>query len=166
MAVAYRAIQCLNNLLYNATFENKSEKGGESVLSLMDVFMNYSLNYVLYSETILAYMSLNRSSSEGKVKAKMTAAIRESVYWLKLQDIQNIAFNLVVNEIKRGKADGSIKSREKPELLYLIAWANVVGFMKLNVASGRENDTLHGVPIKRWKKYHIDVARSLLESSK
>ncbi len=163
MAVAYRAIQLLNKLLYQALDENKAEKGIHSVLALMDVFMNYSQRYILYSEAILDYMSLNRSSGQGRIKAKMTMAIKESVFWRKIQDIQNIPFNLVIAEIKRGKADGSIKSREKPELLYLIAWANVVGYMKLN-STGGQHETFHSIPITKWKKYHIEVARKLLES--
>ena len=164
MAVAYRAIQLLNNMLRGAVEEHKSSTGLESVLALMQVFLNYSQSFALYSEAILDYMSLNRSSGQGRIKAKMTMAIKESVYWRKINEVQNVPFNLVVSEIKRGKSDGSIKSREKPELLYLIAWANVVGFIKLNASGGR-HETFHGVPIERWKKYHIAIARKLLESA-
>ncbi len=161
MAVVYRAIQLLNKLLYQSIALCKDQKGAESVLQLMSVYMNYSQDYRLYSEAILDYLSINRSSGQGQNKAKLTMAIKESVYWLKIKDIQNIPFKLVIGEITRGKADGSIKSKEKAELLYLIAWANVIGFIKLNASYGK-HDTFHGVSIEKWKNYHIDVARTLL----
>lgn len=165
LAIAYRGMQKLNDSIYDIVAEKKGEKAIESVTKITSTFMDFSENYFLYSEALLYYMSINRSSNEGKNKAKLTVAIDDSIYWRKLQDMHNIPINLVTQEIERGKIDKSITSKESPVLLYLYAWANVIGFMKLNVAAGRNHATLHGLDIQTWKDFHLKIGRQILAGS-
>jgi len=71
---------------------------------------------------------------------------------------------LTVTEIERGKMDKSITTHERPELLYLVAWANCIGYIKLNAAAGR-TATLHGVNIEQWKNMHLQLAKNILKTA-
>ena len=162
MAVTYRAIQTLNDFLYRTIDEHKGKAGLQVVLRLAEAYLDFCSKHFLYSEVILDYMTLNRSTKDGKDKAKLTDALRESMYYRKVQGIQNLSISLITSEIVRGVQDGSVKNQQKPELLYLIAWAAVTGFVKLNVAAGGHRQTLLGVPIEQWKKYQIEILRDIL----
>ncbi|MCB0664820.1 MAG: TetR/AcrR family transcriptional regulator [Saprospiraceae bacterium] len=160
MAVTYRALQLLNDSLYRTRDSRKTEPGLESVLALAETYLDFCARHFFYSEVILDYMTLNRSTQLGKDRARMTDAIKESMYYRMVQDIQNLPVNLITGEIARGVEDGSILNRNKPELLYLVAWGAVVGFVKLNVAAGSFRTTLHHVNVQEWRDYLIEVLRS------
>lgn len=160
MAVTYRALQLLNDSLYRTRDSRKAEPGLESVLALAETYLDFCARHFFYSEVILDYMTLNRSTQLGKDRARMTDAIKESMYYRMVQDIQNLPVKLITGEIARGVEDGSILNRNKPELLYLVAWGAVVGFVKLNVAAGSFRTTLHHVNIQEWRDYLIEVLRS------
>lgn len=159
MAVTYRALQSLNDHLYRTRDASKTLPGLESVLALAETYLDFCAKHFFYSEVILDYMTLNRSTQLGKDRARMTDAIKESMYYRMVQDIQNLPVKLITGEITRGVDDGSILNRNKPELLYLVAWGAVVGFVKLNVAAGSFRNTLHHVPVPEWREYLISLLR-------
>lgn len=161
MAVTYRALQTLNDYLYRTIDNHKDKPGLECVLAILDTYLSFCDKSPFYSEVMLDYMTLNRTTKAGKDKSKLTTALMESMYFRKIQDIQNLPIALITQEIVRGVADDSIKNKRKPELLYLIAWASVTGFVKLNTAAGRSQSLLH-VSIVEWKKYHKEILRSIL----
>ncbi len=161
MAVTYRALQVLNDYLYRTINDNREKPGIESVLSIVETYINFCEKHRLYSEVMLDYMSLNRSTRDGRDKSKLTTALIESLYYRRVQDIQNLPINLIIDEIKRGRKDGSIKNSKRPELLYLIAWACTIGFVKLNVAGG-QRQTLLNVEISHWKEYQMEILRRIL----
>ena len=160
MAVTYRALQSLNETLYRTRDAHKATTGLGSVLALAETYLDFCAKHFFYSEVILDYMTLNRSTQLGKDRARMTDAIKESMYYRMVQDIQNLPVNLITGEISRGVEDGSILNRQKPELLYLVAWGAVVGFVKLNVAAGSFRNTLHHVDIQEWRDYLIAVLKA------
>jgi AcrR family transcriptional regulator len=161
MAVTYQALQTLNDYLYRTIDNHKEEPGLECVLAILDTYLSFCDKFPFYSEVMLDYMTLNRTTKAGKDKSKLTAALMDSMYFRKIQDIQNLPIILITQEIKRGMEDGSINNKRKPELLYLIAWASVTGFVKLNTAAGRSQSLLH-VSITEWKTYHKEILRSIL----
>jgi AcrR family transcriptional regulator len=166
MAVTYRALQSLNDSLYRSHSAYKSSSGLESVLALAETYLDFCARYFFYSEVILDYMTLNRSTQLGKDRARMTDAIKESMYYRMIQDIQNLPVKLITGEISRGVEDGSIVNRQRPELLYLVAWGAVVGFVKLNVAAGSFRSTFHHVNTQEWRDYLITVLRTDLLSDR
>lgn len=165
MAVTYRALQMLNDILYRTQAAYKGSTGLESVVSLTETYLDFCAKHFFYSEVILDYMTLNRSTQLGRDRARMTEALKESMYYRMVQDIQNLPVNLITGEISRGVEDGSILNRQKPELLYLVAWGSVIGFVKLNVAAGSFRTTLHHVNIEEWRKYLMEVLTSVLLSN-
>jgi AcrR family transcriptional regulator len=166
MAVTYRALQLLNDVLYRAQAAHKGSPGLDSVVALAETYLDFCARYFFYSEVILDYMTLNRSTQLGKDRARMTEALKESIYYRMVQDIQNVPVSLITREISRGVEDGSILNHQKPELLYLVAWGAVIGFVKLNVAAGSFRTTLHQVDIQDWRRYLMEVLRSVLLSNR
>jgi AcrR family transcriptional regulator len=163
MAVTYKALQMLNDHLYRTIDGYKDKSGFECVLAIVDTYLNFCEKHFFYSEAILDYMRLNRSTKAGKDKSKLTNALRDSIYYRKVQDIQNLPITLITNEIHRGVKDGSIRNKERPELLYLLAWGSVIGFVKLNVAAGAGlRKSLLNVNIHEWKEYQKQVLKSIL----
>jgi AcrR family transcriptional regulator len=162
MAVTYRALDLLNDQLYRTRDTYKSASGLESVIALAETYLDFCHKHFFYAEVILDYMTLNRSTQLGKDRARMTEALKESMHYRRVQDIQNLPINLISGEIARGVEDGSILNRQRPELLYLTAWGSVIGFVKLNVAAGSHRQTLHHVDIAEWRAYLLEVLRYIL----
>ena len=161
MAIVYRALSLLNDLMYAAIQQNKPENGLNSVVALMNTYFDFSQKYPLYTEAMLDYTAVIRSTSAGNNEEKLSDALKESVYFMRLKDIHNIPVSIVVQEIKRGMEDGSIHDNRKPEMLYLSAWAMVLGYLKLTNLAGRKH-SLHTVQLDDWKEYLIALIKYTL----
>lgn len=163
MAITYRGIQRLNDLMYENISRHKDESGAKSVIGLIETYLDFAEDYPLYIECMLDYMSVNRSSEQGQDMAKLTDAMKSSIFYQKTHDIQNIPFSLAIKEIERGRIDGSVKNKNKPELLFITAWSIIVGYLKLTTASGRQRTTLHKIGKPEWKKYVLLMLLHQLE---
>lgn len=150
MALTYQAIQYLNDLFYRVLDQYKNEPGIEGSLALVDNYLTFCEKYPLYADLMLDYMTVNRTTREGTDKNKLTNALQESIYYRKIQDIQNIPISLITQEIRRGMEDGSIRNKKKPEMLYLLAWSSAIGFVKLNTAAGKSPSLLN-VEVDSWR---------------
>ena len=106
LALTYRAMQQLTDRYYEIMDRNKDKSGLEAVLAILEGFMTFCEQNFLYSEVMLDYFSLVRSTSDGSNEAKLTEAVKESIYYVKIQDIQNLPFKLTVKEIERENAMG------------------------------------------------------------
>ena len=164
MAVTYRAFQVLIDLYYEAIDQNKSKSGLEATLAILAAFMDYSVEHFLYSEAILEYFALIRSTEQGQDTAKLTEAMKESLYYRKIQDIQVLPFTLVGKEIQRGINDGSIKSRKSPMFLAIHAWTSVTGFAKVVAASGSNTSPLFDTNLTDLRDYSLKLNRLVLEN--
>ena len=111
---------------------------------------------------MLEYFSLVRSTSSGKDEAKLTAATKESIYYLKLQDIHNLPFKLTAKEIEKGIKDGSINDKIDPMFQTLHGWTMVIGYVKVMAASGASTAPIFHVSLKDLKEYNLKLAKSLL----
>lgn len=162
LAVTYRAIQKVNDLYYQTMDKFKNEPGIKSVVAILETFMTFCENNFLYSETLLEYFALMRSSSEND--RKLTAATKESIYFMKLQDIQNLPFKLTVQEIQRGQKDGSISPDIDPMFHTLQGWMMVVGYVKLLAASG-SGTHFFNVNLKNLKQLNLNLTRTILSNN-
>ena len=164
MAITYRAFQALIDSFYESVNTTKEQDGLEGVVGLMKTFISFSEQNFLYSEAMLDFIAFVRSTSEGTLDGKITEAMKESSYYERVKDHQNIPISIFLKEIDRGRKDGSILNKQKPELIYLYAWASVLGFVKLNATSGKKTSILK-VEISDWRNYIIKTTRSLLTDS-
>lgn len=158
MALTYRAILLLNDIFYRVVDVHSAEKGLESSLALLDNYLTFCEEHPLYADLMLDYMRVNRSESD---RNKLTTALRSSIFYRKIQDIQNIPIGLITREIQRGIDDGSIKNQKRPELLYLLAWSATIGFVKLNIAAGGSTSLLN-VDVAEWRSQLKRQLRAML----
>ena len=161
MAVTYKAFQFLIEVFYQTIDDYKSKTGLQGVIGIQEAFLNFCEKNFLFSETILNYFALIRSSKGGRNTEKISPGINESIYFTKIQDIQNLPLKLTSQEIERGKEDGSIKSKVDSILLTLQGWAMIVGYTKLISSSG-SRQTLLNVDLKEIKKLNAKVTESIL----
>lgn len=164
MAITYRAFQALIDKFYESVAATKDQDGIEGVVGLMKSFITFSEQNFLYSEAMLDYIAFVRSTNEGTIGGKITEAMKESSYYERVKDIQNIPISIFLKEIERGRGDGSILNKQKPELIYLYAWAGVLGYVKLNATAGNKTSILK-VEISDWRNYIIKSTRNLLQDS-
>ena len=164
LAITYRALQSLNDAYYNSLDINKNKKGIDSVVALIETFMTFCEENFLYSETLLEYFSMVRSTSSGQDQTKLTEATKESLYYMKLQDIQNLPFKLTAKEISRGQADGSILAHIDPIFSTLQGWSFIIGYTKLLNANGSNKSPLFNVDLNDLKIFNLKLARTLLSS--
>jgi len=163
MAITYRALQQLNDMYYEKLDKNKSKTGLESVLDILQGFMNFCQDNFLYSEALLDYFALVRSTDDGKNHLKLTEAIKESMYYMKLQDIQNLPFKLTAKEIQRGQKDGSIALHVDPMMYTLFGWSSIIGYIKVLASSGN-NASLLSVNLKELQHLNLSMVKVALGS--
>ena len=164
LAITYRALQSLNNRYYSSLDKHKNSNGLDSVIALIETFMSFCEENFLYSETLLDYFSMVRSTSSGQDKSKLTEATKESIYYLKLQDIQNLPFKLTAKEIQRGQEDGSILEHIDPIFSTLQGWSFIIGYTKVLNANGTNKSPLFNVNLTDLKKFNLRLARALLSN--
>lgn len=162
LALTYRGLQLLNDKYYQTIDQFKNSKGIDCVVALIETFMDFCSDNYLYSEALLDYFAMVRSTSAGKDTTKLTEATKESIYYTKLQDIQNLPFKLTVKEIQRGQQDGSINKDIDPMVQTLHGWSTVIGYAKVISASGDHATPLFNVSLKDIKQINLGVARALL----
>jgi AcrR family transcriptional regulator len=164
MAITYKAFQLMIELFYQRIDENRNKPGIESVLAINEAFITFCEENFLYSEAILNYFALVRSSAGGKDKEKISPGIQESLFYTKIQGIQNLPLKLTSQEIKRGKEDGSIRPDVDSMLLTLQGWSMIVGYIKLITSSGASTSLLN-VDLKQIKNLSLRLTRSVLTQS-
>lgn len=164
LAVTHKALMLLIDDYYKTIDEYKSKSGLVSSLALVHCFMDFCESNYLYSEALMDYFAMVRSTSDGRDQNKLTDAIKESIYYLKLQDVHNLVFKLCAQEIKRGQEDGSIKNLSDPMLLTLVAWSDAIGYIKLVAANGNNATPIFRVSLNELKEIKIKLYRQLLVS--
>lgn len=163
LAITYTGFQKLVDAYYNTISKNKNKKGLEASIAILETSMDFFQHNFLYSESLLEYFSIIRTSDQGQNLSKLSEAIRESLYFKKMQDIQNLPFKLSYQEIERGKKDGSIYSQLDSMLLALQGWTMVTGFAKILAASGNTVKPLFQIDLMELKKVNLNLAKLLLE---
>ena len=126
--------------------------------------MNFCDDHYLYSEALLDYFSVIRSSSAIGDDTKMTEALKESTYFSKVQELHNLPFKIYAREIQRGIDDGSIKPNIDPMFQTLHTWTSVVGYVKINAASGDASMPLFSLSLADLKGYILEQKREILRN--
>jgi len=160
LAITYRALVRLIEGFNEIIKQRRADDGINSVLEMHEYFMDFSSTNYLYSEAMLDYFELNRSSAKGADKAKLTEAVLESHFYGKIKEIQNAPYKLLAQEVKRGQADGSIESKIDPMLYTLHAWTVSLGYIKI-ISSAGEN-TLFNIELNQLFKLNLHFAKQIL----
>lgn len=164
MAVTYKALLLLNESMYATIAAYKNESGLEGTVAIIRTFMEFCEKSFLYAEALLDYFAMVRATNYGKDTSKITEKLQESVYYMKLQDLQNLPFKLTAKEIDRGRQDGSILPDVDPMFHTLHGWTQVIGYTKVLAASGDNNNPLFNVDLRDLKELSLQITRKLLSS--
>jgi hypothetical protein len=70
MAVTYRGMQKLNDLMYACVAAHKENSGAKSVIGLLETYLDFAEDYPLYIESLLDYMAINRSLHPDKMRLR------------------------------------------------------------------------------------------------
>lgn len=161
MAIVYHAFLALTERFYNTVASQKSHNGLQSTIAIFRAFFDFCEQNFLYSESILDYFSMVRNLSR-KPDDPSSQGLRDSIFFIKIQDLQNLPLKLTVKEIRRGMADGSIKKGIDPMLHTIQGWTMVVGYIKLLTASGNNDSPLLNVNLKSLKTLSLYLAEHSL----
>lgn len=164
LAVTFKALQLLTDLYLDIRQKYREESGFKSCQALIKGFVDFCEENYLYSEVMLDYFALIRSSNKGQDLAKLPVGIKDSIYFEKIQTIQNEPFKITVKEIERGQADGSINKDVDPMLCTLFAWSSSIGYIKLLSASQDNSSPLLNVNLPDLKKLALRVSKELLQA--
>jgi len=163
LAITYSALQKLIEKFYTILNEYKSEPALNSALALFSGFMEFCESNYLYSEALLDYFSMNRSSASGVDTSKLTGAVIESIYYRKILDIQNLPYKITYSEVERGKKDGSIDANIDGMLGTLYAWTVALGYIKVINSAGDPTVPLFNVDLTELKKLNLKIAKKILK---
>jgi AcrR family transcriptional regulator len=161
LAISLRALQLLIDVYYKAIADNSTKSGFERVMATFEAYLAFSETHVHYHEALFTYMSMIRQPA-GKA-TDLPDALKDSIYYQKLQDLHNLPLAIVVRHIDAGKADGSITNAAPSNMLYLTNWALIAGFIKLQVYGGKERSSLYRINLQEWKAHILKTARQLLQ---
>lgn len=156
MAIIYNAFQGLTEIFYSTIDSFKTKSGFEGTIGILDSFFQFCENNFLYSEAILEYFSIIRNVARSNDVKESN--LTDSIFFNKIQDIQNLPLKLTVKEINRGMADGSIRSDIEPMLHAIQGWTMVTGYIKLLIASGNNDSSLMNVNLKSLRSLSLNMA--------
>ncbi|MFT4567105.1 MAG: AcrR family transcriptional regulator [Saprospiraceae bacterium] len=162
LAVIYRAFQALSEVFYTSIDAHKEESGLESTIGIFSSFFEFCEQHFLYSEAIMDYFSMIRNISRDASNEDADKSLVGSIYFVRIQDLQNLPLKLTVKEIERGKADGSIRPDIDAMLHTIQGWTMVVGYIKLLIASGKNESPLLNVNLKTLKSLSLSFAKEFL----
>ncbi|MGB3467826.1 MAG: TetR/AcrR family transcriptional regulator [Cyclobacteriaceae bacterium] len=158
MAITHRAFEELIRRYYHIIDKYQHLNGADRVKEIFKGYAEFSLKFYHYHEALFYYMSLLRNGE------LVDDSLKSSIFYKKIQGIQNLPIAIVVDEIDAGKADGSIKSSSPSLNVYLTAWSLIAGFVKLSVFGGVGNSSMNYVDLDDWKNEIFDVADKLLDN--
>lgn len=165
LAITYTALQKLIHEYYETIDTYKSKTGLDTTIALTETFMNFCESNYLYTEALLEYFAIMRSTSQGEDTTRLTDAEKESIYYKKLQDIHNLPFKLTAKQIQRGIEDGSVKPDADPMFHTLQGWTSIVGYAKVIAASGENHSPFLNVDLRSLKAFNLKLSRFLLENN-
>lgn len=160
LAVIYNAFKALTDIFYSTIDAHRTDNGYVATMAIFDSFFEYCESNYLYSEAMLDYFSLIRNRD----KSSIDSAIADSIFFNKVQDIQNLPLKLTAKEMKRGIEDGSIDPSIRPMLQTIQGWTMVIGYIKLLIASGNTESQLMRVDLRSLRQLTLEMARKTLKA--
>lgn len=160
LSIAYRAVNSLSKSFNDIVNRNEDKPKLEVVLLLLESFMDFCSQNFLYSEALLDYFEMNRSSDSGKDTSKLTDAVLQSVYYKRIQEIQNLPFKIIAAEVAQGQYEGSILMKIDPMLYTLHAWTASLGYIKIINSTG--SPTIFNIDFGKLKLMNLKLAEQIL----
>lgn len=160
LSITWRAVNLLSKGFKDILDRNVSKPRLEVVLKIVESFMDFCSQNFLYSEALLDYFEMNRSSDSGKDTSKLTEAVIQSSYYKRIQEIQNLPFKILAKEVAQGQEEGSIRMTIDPMLYTLHAWTASLGYIKMINSDG--SPTIFNIEFSKLKLMNLKLAEQIL----
>lgn len=160
MSITFRALNSMIEDFNTVVAQSHGKPKIEVVLGILEAFMDFCSQNYLYSEALLDYFVMNRSSNSGKDTSKLTEAVLQSVYYQRVQAKQNLPFKILANEVAEGQKEGSIKMTIDPMLYTLHAWTSALGYIKIINSSG--SPMIFNFEFSNLRAMNLQVAKQVL----
>jgi len=160
LSITYRA---LNSMIadFNRVVDEAGDKTKKNVvLGILESFMDFCSQNYLYSEALLDYFVMNRSSDSGKDTSKLTEAVLQSNYFKKVQEKQNEPFKILAKVVAEGQKEGSIEMTIDPMLYTLHAWTSSLGYIKIINSTG--SPTIFNFDFSHLRSMNLQLAEQIL----
>lgn len=132
MALTYRALQQLIDILYLRWEKSRGTNGLDAFMALVEDYLNFCIENKNYADLILNYLTIVRRTVAGEKLSKISEAMQNSIFYRKIKGIQNVPIDIAMEEIKRGQEDGSISKQKSPWIIHHMMWSMITGFVKVN----------------------------------
>jgi AcrR family transcriptional regulator len=163
MAVTYEALLHLEKA-YNQTISESSHLNGlELSMRIMETFIQFCETNYFYSEALLEYFAMVRSTSLMTDEEKLSEATKGSDYFSKLKELHNYPFKITAKAIEKGIQDGSIDADIDPMFATVNGWIVIIGYVKLLAASGGSAMPIFNVNLEDTKHFNLKTLKSILQ---
>ena len=125
LAVVKKALQRF--LGHFAQLELEGKEGLARVLTAAAGYLDYAGNAPQYYQLILDFYGILRSINEETVQTEVHSKIRECINFEKVNELAQLPFKLLTDEIRRGQEDGSINQNASPLEHMTNIWAYLKG---------------------------------------
>lgn len=163
MAITYRAFESLMEVYYQTLATCGEQSGLIRVLEIFKAYLVFSEKQFNYQQLLIEYLTFIRSISGKGQENKLTAPLKQSQWFRKVQEIHNMPLMVMVQQIRAGQKDGSITNPNQPEEIFLTIWALLIGFTKLTFTTKEsKGTTLFQVNLLAWKQRIFNLIEAVL----
>ena len=159
MAITYDAFLFLADVYYRTVELNSTGTGLDSLMGIAEAYLEFCTRQSDYAKLIMDYRVIIRDSLAGDQMDKISEAMKSSIYYRKIRDIQFLPIKIAVDEIIRGQKDGSITNEANPWLIHHLMWSNVTGYVQLNLDPKAKS--FINAPTDEWKSYILRIVKAV-----
>lgn len=130
-----------------AASELEGKSGMERVLTLAEGYLEYAKTAPQYYQVMLDFYSILRSINEKAVQTEAHTKIKECIYFEHVNELAQLPFKLLTEEIQKGQSDGTINSNTTPIEHMMNIWAYLKGIsdvspivVNLDINKGKNTD--------------------------
>ncbi|NRB46278.1 MAG: TetR/AcrR family transcriptional regulator [Saprospiraceae bacterium] len=110
-----------------AALELEGKSGMDRVLTLAQGYLDYAQAAPQYYQVMLDFYGILRSINETAVQVEAHRKIKEGIYFEHVNELAQLPFKLLTEEIQTGQMDGTINSSTSPVEHMMNIWAYLKG---------------------------------------
>ncbi len=110
-----------------AALELDGKSGMDRVLTLAEAYLDYAKTAPQYYQVMLDFYGILRSINERAIQTEAHAKIKECIYFEHVNELAQLPFKLLTEEIQKGQIDGTINSSATPIEHMMNIWAYLKG---------------------------------------
>lgn len=138
MAVILQAIKRTIQFQKHVLDANSGKPGLERLMELLDRYFEFSGEFPYYQDAISTFVHMSNPLKHERSKAGLTKGMKESPYFMQIQELKFEPLQLITRALVQGRQDGSIRTQLPPLYLYLSIWSLMIGYEKLSVGQNPE----------------------------